>query len=383
MDAAVFLEWSPSMFKRLIPLLALAIPLSGCLSLPSDKDQKPASSTPPKNNSMTVVEPIADNSPLPEEEINNLQSYINKVSSATRPVVKPQTQPKPSSFNPDANSPALYQPDPVDVSMPDLTWLSAPKPLKLGPDQQSITYKAPHPETQPSPMVVFPEGSMEAHLSKLATDNPRDFLTQLDYQMLLLVSNKTAPRLESLSGLSSEDREMLASVVDAISNMRANARSQANMLAEQKARPLLELADRIRSQAQLRVGTMSLCSRVDGFGVYSALTTRVPVGKDHNVVLYCEVENFLPRQNEAGQWETNLTQETSIYNDKGQRVVSLKPQTCKDLCKNRRHDFFVGQQVTIPGTLPAGPYFLRVSIFDQNANRFCESTLPISIGSDK
>jgi hypothetical protein len=152
------------------------------------------------------------------------------------------------------------------------------------------------------------------------------------------------------------------------------------MLLSKKVKPLLEMADRLRSQADLSVPTIALCDRVRRFADYDPIDPlRFAQGKAHPVVLYCEVENFSSQLDEHQFWRTRLTQEAVLYSEHGMQVWADKSQEINDAARRRRHDFFVVTRMTIPANLQVGRYLLKVTIVDQQANRLAEATVPIVI----
>ena len=59
-----------------------------------------------------------------------------------------------------------------------------------------------------------------------------------------------------------------------------------------------------------------------------------------------------------------------------------------DLSRQRRHDFFLAQMITLPDTLGPGEYVLKVSIQDelsgksnQAIHRFSIGSSPVALGS--
>jgi hypothetical protein len=334
---------------------------------------------------------------LPDETINRVQGFTQRAKLGPAKSIQAETPGTPvpnttrTTATPASVSPPSTATNPADLPSP-IKWLdNRPIDLSLGP-KQDPTPPAPVAVT-PAPASVaivtpavptYPAESIEARLAKTAHDYPRDLSAQLDQQLLQLLSGRQVPQLDGISQLPKDDREMLSALLDSLSLLRSNLKTDANLAASQKARPLVDLGERLRAGADLRVATVALCSRVDGFGVYQPMSVdRLPNGRETSAVLYCEVENFLSRQADAGQWETNLSQEITLYNDRGQRVWSERARPVKDLCRNRRHDFFVGQRITLPSALLPGSYSLRVTIVDQNANRVAESTLGVKVISDR
>jgi len=217
-------------------------------------------------------------------------------------------------------------------------------------------------------------------LMKRARENPRDISNQLDLQLFGMLNDDQSPELASMSAMPADDRELVSALVDGLSNFRANVRQDANMLPAQKIKPLLEMAERLRSQADLTVSTVALCRRVEAFGKYDPIVpARLPAMKESRVIVYCEVENFLAKQNSRQMWETNLTEQVTLYTDTGLVVWSDEKRRVTDECRNRRHDFFAFNIVSLPGTLSVGRYVMKVTISDDNADRVAEATVPVSV----
>jgi len=213
-------------------------------------------------------------------------------------------------------------------------------------------------------------------------DNPRDLSAQLDYQLAQLLRGEQVPQMKSMANLPSEDREVVTALLDGLSNFRSNARNEGNQMLSQKIRPLVEMADRLRAQADLTLPNAVLCTKVDGFGVYDPMTPRFIAGKEHRAIVYCEVENFASQMNDKKQWETKLANEVILYTETGMVAMADKSKSIVDLSRNRRHDFFIVKMVKLPATLMMGRYFLKISVTDQQSNRVAETTIPVQIGAE-
>ena len=200
--------------------------------------------------------------------------------------------------------------------------------------------------------------------------------------MYALLNDDPSPELASFSAMSNEDRELVAALVDGLSNFRSNIREDGNMLQPKKIQPLLEMADRLRSQADLNVATVALCRRVDGYGKYDPISpARFPAGRENAAIVYCEVENFLAKQNSHQMWQTVLSEQVTLYTDQGMMVWSDSDREVTDECRKPRHDFFCYNIIKLPANLSIGRYMLKVSIEDKNAGRVAEATVPVSIAA--
>jgi hypothetical protein len=217
-------------------------------------------------------------------------------------------------------------------------------------------------------------------LRRRMAQNPRDIADQLDLQLYGLLNDDPTAELAAVSALPGDDRELIAALIDGLGNFRSTVRENGNLLAAQKIKPLLEMADRLRSQADLTVSTVALCRRVDGYGKYDPITpARFPAGRENPAIVYCEVENFLTKQNSQQMWETSLSEQVTLYTDAGMLAWSDTERQVTDECRNRRHDFFAYNVIRFPANLTLGRYMLKVSIVDKNANHVAEATVPVSI----
>jgi hypothetical protein len=177
-----------------------------------------------------------------------------------------------------------------------------------------------------------------------------------------------------------EDRELISAVMDGLSNFRSTLRSDNNLLLSRKVKPLLDLADRLRAQADLTIPTLALCTRVEGFGVYTPIDpARFQTGREQPAVIYCEVENFSSQVDDHKMWETRLAQKAVLYTESGLPVWEDKSKDIIDHSRNRRHDFFITKVMRFPSTLTAGHYLLKVTVVDQHANRVAEATMPVQM----
>jgi len=216
-----------------------------------------------------------------------------------------------------------------------------------------------------------------AKLSRAVKDDPKSISAQLDLQFLHLLLGHSTPQMDTIAPMAAEDRELVATVMDGLNNFRAATRAEFGGVLGRKIRPLLEMADRLRAQSDLRVASLAMCTRVDGFGNFEPIT-HFSAGREYPVILYCEIENFSSRLNGNKYWETNLTQECLLYNATGQRIWEDKRTAIADTCRNRRRDFFVVKMIRIP-PLTAGQYSLKVTITDPQSNRGTQATLPLQI----
>jgi hypothetical protein len=270
---------------------------------------------------------------------------------------------------------------------------AAPPAGQEPPRAQPPTPAPPAPSAWPSaadpPQAAaqdsFPASSragdeLEHRLRRQVREYPRDIAGHLEYQLLQFLHGEPVPQMSAITSLPAEDRELLAALLDGLSNFRSAVRSDNNMLLSRKIRPLVQMTDRLRSQADLHIPTMVLCSRVDGFGVYEPIEPpRFMAGREHPVIVYCEVQNFTSQLDDDQRWETKLSQEAVLYTETGMQVWQDQAHTVRDRSRNRRRDFFVVKLVRLPANLTIGQYVLKVTIIDQHGGQVAEASVPVQV----
>ena len=129
-----------------------------------------------------------------------------------------------------------------------------------------------------------------------------------------------------------------------------------------------QAADHIGKLATLAVNHVTLCRKVDDFGVvepFAAKTFR----PQQEVMLYAEVENFVSeRARQSGQsvtYRTALKSSYRVFDSEG-RVVGKGTafKTIKDVCHNYRRDFFIAYRIELPEHMYAGTHTLKLTVED-------------------
>ncbi len=320
--------------------------------------------------------------------------YANSVSRAlsqqpaTQPSVVQWSQPAQQPADSNNSQTASAQPSATPAANEPATLAAAhlkedtglPLILPESADQIPATPS----DSAASPVAVSTD-EYELKLRKQVQDYPRDLGDQLDYQLLRLVRDESTPDLTVVSQLSSEDRDLLLALMDGLTNFRAAARGDGNLMLNRKIEPLVEMAERLRSQGQLAIPTVAFCTQVDSFGVYRPMaSSRFLAGRENDLIVYNEAANFTSVQGNDTIWRTRLKQEMVLYTDTGLAVWPEKSngQTFLDQSRHRRHDFFISRLVRLPSSLAAGNYVLKIILTDEESNRVVEASAPLEIVPD-
>ena len=225
----------------------------------------------------------------------------------------------------------------------------------------------------------------ERKMLKMVEDYPQDLGYQFDYELLRLVRDEPTPELSTVAQLTPEDRDLLLALMDGLSNFRNAAKDEGNIMLNRKIQPLLEMADRLRSEAQLSIPTIAFCSQVVSYGVYTPMaSSQFPAGRNNDLIVYNEVANFSSIEGSDGIWRTRLQQQMVLYTDNGLAVWPERSNadTFIDQSRNRRHDFFISRLVRLPSSLAVGKYVLKVTLTDEQSNRVVEASAPLEIVGD-
>lgn len=191
----------------------------------------------------------------------------------------------------------------------------------------------------------------------------------------------------AIEGLTPEDARVLESWAD-LMRSASDGLDSAPGDAGALARAVLDAAAEAESLDPLEISTAKLCSRVEGFGRYSPMSSTWLAGGQHRTIVYAEVDHFASRlvrtPSGAEQYEVRLTQELQLYHDvDGLLAWRMPPQDVRDVSRNRRRDFFVVQMVDLPASLSVGRYQLKITLRDEATRQTCETVLPILIVADE
>ena len=149
-----------------------------------------------------------------------------------------------------------------------------------------------------------------------------------------------------------------------------------------------ELSTRMQEWETLRIATAQLCSRVEGFGVYTPLPgPKLLAGRRNAAIVYVELEHFTHRASSGPNGEpgylVELGQELSLYHDAdGLLAWRQSEQRIEDFSRNRRRDFFMVQRIDLPETLSVGAYRLKITMRDRATGAVAEQVVPIEFVAD-
>jgi len=192
---------------------------------------------------------------------------------------------------------------------------------------------------------------------------------------------------EALPGLTQREREIVGLMQDFF--RRLGQELDATGDPEVVVTAIIELAAALQKQSSLVLPTVSLCTRVGGFGDYDEFP-RTEQGRytflahsGQQAVVYVEVDDFVSELDAKGRWVTELSQQLVVFSDRdGIPVWREDWQLGTDISKNRREDFFIVQIITLPERLSVGLYQLKIHVRDKRSRAEAEVTIEFEMVAD-
>ncbi len=213
------------------------------------------------------------------------------------------------------------------------------------------------------------------------TTNPeqRVSLEKAKRMLNLTVGNLDAA-LQPVDGIEADAQEYLRyslqswhDVTDPTGNPNSRKRYSLALQSQRKA------LQHLSSASDLDVRNTAFCTSVDSYGDVTPFEKAVFVS-DQEVLLYCEVDNFVSRKLSSGEgFETHLQGSYEIVDVNGKRIDDQPLPADQHVCSNQRRDYFIVYRLWMPKSISAGDYKLRLTVEDLNGRKFGHSTIGFKI----
>ena len=142
-------------------------------------------------------------------------------------------------------------------------------------------------------------------------------------------------------------------------------------------RELREGLHHLAGASGLDVRSLAFCPQVFGFGNYVEFTP-YDFRAGQEILLYAEIDNFSVETRPDG-FETELQGSYQIFDAAGRRVAEHVFSPEKELCRNRRRDYFVPYRVYLPKRIDPGPYTLQLTVEDLKGQKFGQAPIRFTI----
>lgn len=315
---------------------------------------------------------------------NNLPHESGTASVQEEPFVVAASHQKNGSDNSPTVQPAVhnrYQPDtsrvPEASRTPEGKEDSPTTSLKVQNSDDSIS-ELQWQEHLELAMKQLPDGVSATDASSTTTNEQRR--QAVIKRLLALALGDREKMTSSVEGLPPHEQEYLKyqlnAILDAIDlsgNPVSSRRWSLVMLNQRKAH------EQLATLSNLEVSSLAFCTSVESFGV-SERFPKYQFTPDQEVLLYCEVDNFVSERSKDGKgFETQLQGSYEIVDSGGKRVADQSLPMDTHICRNLRRDYFIAYRVYMPQNISPGSYSLRLTIEDIKGRKFGQSEVAFQI----
>jgi len=291
------------------------------------------------------------------------------VPEADEPVAVPVV-PQPDATSASSPADASDKPEPLEPPRLERVTVSAGEAIPAEPPPHSRTPPAVNAPARATNYCPTLDELIDQWLAEPADTS---FRWQLDRRLLLVLAGRYEEARRPLELVSDEQQQMAGRLIELLVAVReaqgGNLRAEASrVLAE-----LERLSESLAKLSDLEISALVLARAVYGFGRYEAFDPpQFPAGRETEIVVYCEVRNFLSRQRPDGRWESRFALRTTVFNGAGDVILELSDDPIVDECQTRRHDCFIPRLITLPATLSPGEYVVKTTLVDKIGQKVAE-----------
>ncbi len=130
--------------------------------------------------------------------------------------------------------------------------------------------------------------------------------------------------------------------------------------------------------SNLEVHNATFCTEVDGYGVVTKFP-QYAFKADQELLLYCELDNFVSSHIDGKGFETQLQGSYEIVDASGRRVADQLLPMDSHLCRNQRRDYFIAYRIYMPQKIDPGKYQLKLTVEDLKGRKFGQTNLDFQI----
>jgi hypothetical protein len=182
-------------------------------------------------------------------------------------------------------------------------------------------------------------------------------------RLLYVVGNERDHAIQPIDALTDDERDYWKHLLyGLLVSLDADEQHVSTRRAALALRNLRAAADHLANLSTLDVKGLAFCPQVYSFGHIVEYDSRT-FQPGQQVLLYVEVDNFAVEK-QGDRYETHLNAEYSIFDSRNVRVANIVLPSDRQLCNNRRRDYFIAYPLAMPSDLPDGTYTLQLTIED-------------------
>lgn len=221
--------------------------------------------------------------------------------------------------------------------------------------------------------------TLEKELARFKLDAEETARLHATLRLLYVVGNRREQAVSPIEGLSEDEREFWKQQYYGL--LVSLDPSGMHAAASRRAALALRYYDTAQSHlsnlSTLDVRGLAFCSRVESFGRYDEFRT-YDFRAGQEVLLYVEVDHFAAEK-KGDQFETELQGEYEILDAQGVRIANVVLPRDRQLCNNRRRDYFIAYKFFLPKEISPGSYTLRLTMEDIKGKKSNQSSIDFKI----
>lgn len=299
------------------------------------------------------------------------------LATSEKPVIDKETTATKASFS-DAEA--------LEASTAEIAF--DPEPTKSAIDSEVVQASANIPIQATSSASTSWNATLSESIRKLeseinasvAVDENLRLNQEMTLRMLYVANRQLDDAVRPIEGLDTNEqdyfRHQLQAMFEAANPDAMPIRSRRWSLVMRSQR---QATDKLAAASNLEVKSLAFCNDVQGYGVMTKFPKYV-FNPDQEVLLYCELENVMASELKNG-FETQLQGTYEILDSNGRRIANQLLPMEKEICQNRRRDYFIIYHIYLPSRIEAGKYQMRVTVEDMKAKKFGQADLDFEINN--
>ncbi|MCI0357150.1 MAG: hypothetical protein L0211_01525 [Planctomycetaceae bacterium] len=194
-------------------------------------------------------------------------------------------------------------------------------------------------------------------------------LPRLEQQLRLLYAAADRPdaATRAIDSLQPAQREAYKHLMSGLNAWLADhPSSRGSIQAAQLLHSLHEASTELAAISKLELRNLAFCERVESFGWFTPFA-RNEFQPKQQVILYVEVDHFSAIERGPHSFETELQGHYQIFDSRGQIVAERQLPLDREVCRNRRRDYFLAYPIYLPEAIEPGRYRLELTVEDLKA----------------
>ncbi|WDQ16700.1 hypothetical protein [Rhodopirellula sp. P2] len=206
---------------------------------------------------------------------------------------------------------------------------------------------------------------------------------QIIKRHLMVLSGDPDQAVDKLEGLTTQEQEYLRhqllglwTIIDPNGHPVPSRRFSSALPQIRQATEFLAAAS-----DSLDVRALEFCTEIEAYGQIKPFPKR-QFDPGQQVILYCEIENFVAKKISQGSnqgFETMLQGSYDLLDESGRRVASQSLPVDKQLSQNKLRDYFIAYQMYLPDSLEPGRYRLRLTMEDVHGKKYGQNEVTFEI----